>query len=94
MEIRHLITFLAIVETRSYTGAASKLGYTQSRLSMKSEVSYLRMKKEFKADSFRQRTNTFSRRFTFYPRSNKEYTKHSRSQGSIKSGCTRVLNDF
>ncbi|MCY8515941.1 LysR family transcriptional regulator [Bacillus atrophaeus] len=32
MEIRHLITFLAIVETGSYTGAASKLGYTQSTI--------------------------------------------------------------
>jgi DNA-binding transcriptional LysR family regulator len=32
MEIRHLITFQAIVEIGSYTGAATKLGYTQSTL--------------------------------------------------------------
>ncbi|MEC2198101.1 LysR family transcriptional regulator [Bacillus subtilis] len=32
MEIRHLITFQAIVEMGSYTGAASKLGYTQSTI--------------------------------------------------------------
>lgn len=32
MEIRHLITFQAIVEIGSYTGAASKLGYTQSTI--------------------------------------------------------------
>ncbi|MCY8684911.1 LysR family transcriptional regulator [Bacillus spizizenii] len=32
MEIRHLITFQAIVEQGSYTGAASKLGYTQSTI--------------------------------------------------------------
>lgn len=32
MEIRHLITFQAIVEMGSYTGAAAKLGYTQSTI--------------------------------------------------------------
>lgn len=32
MEIRHLITFQAIVEIGSYTGAAAKLGYTQSTI--------------------------------------------------------------
>jgi DNA-binding transcriptional LysR family regulator len=32
MEIRHLITFQIIVEAGSYTGAASKLGYTQSTI--------------------------------------------------------------
>lgn len=32
MEIRHLITFQSILEMRSYTRAASKLGYTQSTL--------------------------------------------------------------
>ncbi|MCM3003305.1 LysR family transcriptional regulator [Priestia koreensis] len=32
MEIRHLITFQTIVEIGSYTGAASKLGYTQSTI--------------------------------------------------------------
>ncbi|MGI8386194.1 LysR family transcriptional regulator [Robertmurraya sp. P23] len=32
MEIRHLITFQAICEIGSYTGAASKLGYTQSTI--------------------------------------------------------------
>ncbi|EFV69903.1 hypothetical protein HMPREF1012_03918 [Bacillus sp. BT1B_CT2] len=32
MEIRHLITFQTIVEMGSYTGAASKLGYTQSTI--------------------------------------------------------------
>jgi DNA-binding transcriptional LysR family regulator len=32
MEIRHLITFMTIVEIGSYTGAASKLGYTQSTI--------------------------------------------------------------
>jgi DNA-binding transcriptional LysR family regulator len=32
MEIRHLITFQSIVEIGSYTGAASKLGYTQSTI--------------------------------------------------------------
>lgn len=32
MEIRHLITFMSIVEIGSYTGAASKLGYTQSTI--------------------------------------------------------------
>ncbi|WP_404452037.1 LysR family transcriptional regulator [Virgibacillus necropolis] len=32
MEIRHLITFQTIVEVGSYTGAASKLGYTQSTI--------------------------------------------------------------
>ncbi|MEC5424714.1 LysR family transcriptional regulator [Virgibacillus sp. C22-A2] len=32
MEIRHLITFMTIVEVESYTGSASKLGYTQSTL--------------------------------------------------------------
>lgn len=32
MEIRHLITFQTIVEVDSYTGAASKLGYTQSTI--------------------------------------------------------------
>lgn len=32
MEIRHLITFKAIVEIGSYTGAATKLGYTQSTI--------------------------------------------------------------
>lgn len=32
MEIRHLVTFQAIVEIGSYTGAASKLGYTQSTI--------------------------------------------------------------
>lgn len=34
MEIRHLITFQTIVEIGSYTGAASKLGYTQSSFSL------------------------------------------------------------
>lgn len=29
MEIRHLIMFQSIVEIGSYTGAASKLGYTK-----------------------------------------------------------------
>ena len=32
MEIRHLVTFQAIVEIGSYTGAASKLDYTQSTI--------------------------------------------------------------
>lgn len=32
MEIRHLVTFQAIVEMGSYTGAAAKLGYTQSTI--------------------------------------------------------------
>lgn len=32
MEIRHLISFMTIVEIGSYTGAASQLGYTQSTL--------------------------------------------------------------
>ncbi|ASK63940.1 hypothetical protein CFK37_18140 [Virgibacillus phasianinus] len=32
MEIRHLITFQTIVEVGSYTGAASKLDYTQSTI--------------------------------------------------------------
>jgi DNA-binding transcriptional LysR family regulator len=32
MEIRHLLTFMNIVEIGSYTGAASKLGYTQSTI--------------------------------------------------------------
>jgi DNA-binding transcriptional LysR family regulator len=32
MEIRHLLTFQTIVEIGSYTGAASKLGYTQSTI--------------------------------------------------------------
>lgn len=32
MEIRHLVTFQAILETGSYTGAAVNLGYTQSTL--------------------------------------------------------------
>jgi DNA-binding transcriptional LysR family regulator len=32
MEIRHLITFMTIVEIGSYTGAASKLDYTQSTI--------------------------------------------------------------
>lgn len=32
MEIRHLVTFQTIVEVGSYTGAASKLGYTQSTI--------------------------------------------------------------
>ncbi len=32
MEIRHLITFQAIVDKGSYTGAAAKLGYTQSTI--------------------------------------------------------------
>lgn len=32
MEIRHLITFQTIAEVGSYTGAASKLGYTQSTI--------------------------------------------------------------
>ncbi|MCY8374057.1 LysR family transcriptional regulator [Bacillus inaquosorum] len=32
MEIRHLITFQTIVEQGSYTGAAAKLGYTQSTI--------------------------------------------------------------
>nr|WP_139367255.1 LysR family transcriptional regulator [Metabacillus halosaccharovorans] len=32
MEIRHLITFQTIVEIGSYTGAAEKLGYTQSTI--------------------------------------------------------------
>ncbi|WHY02809.1 LysR family transcriptional regulator [Neobacillus sp. DY30] len=32
MEIRHLLTFMTIVEIGSYTGAASKLGYTQSTI--------------------------------------------------------------
>jgi DNA-binding transcriptional LysR family regulator len=32
MEIRHLITFMTIIEVGSYTGAASKLGYTQSTI--------------------------------------------------------------
>lgn len=32
MEIRHLLTFLTIVEIGSYTGAASQLGYTQSTI--------------------------------------------------------------
>ncbi|MCS0670242.1 LysR family transcriptional regulator [Cytobacillus firmus] len=32
MEIRHLITFQSIAEIGSYTGAAAKLGYTQSTL--------------------------------------------------------------
>ena len=32
MEIRHLITFQTIVEIGSYTGAALKLGYTQSTI--------------------------------------------------------------
>jgi DNA-binding transcriptional LysR family regulator len=32
MEIRHLITFQTIVDIGSYTGAATKLGYTQSTL--------------------------------------------------------------
>ncbi|HZG72850.1 MAG TPA: LysR family transcriptional regulator [Chondromyces sp.] len=32
MEIRHLITFQTIVEVGSYTGAALKLGYTQSTI--------------------------------------------------------------
>jgi len=32
VEIRHLITFQTIVEIGSYTGAASKLGYTQSTI--------------------------------------------------------------
>lgn len=32
MEIRHLITFQTIVEKGSYTGAAAKLGYTQSTI--------------------------------------------------------------
>ncbi|MCM3601042.1 LysR family transcriptional regulator [Robertmurraya korlensis] len=32
MEIRHLITFMTIVEIGSYTRAASKLGYTQSTI--------------------------------------------------------------
>ncbi len=32
MEIRHLITFQTIVEIGSYSGAASKLGYTQSTI--------------------------------------------------------------
>lgn len=32
MEIRHLRTFLTIVEIGTYTGAASKLGYTQSTI--------------------------------------------------------------
>lgn len=32
MEIRHLKTFLTIVEIGSYTGTASKLGYTQSTI--------------------------------------------------------------
>ncbi|MFD2923947.1 LysR family transcriptional regulator [Halobacillus naozhouensis] len=32
MEIRHLITFQTIIEIGSYTGAASKLGYTQSTI--------------------------------------------------------------
>ncbi|KIO59835.1 hypothetical protein B4143_2564 [Bacillus subtilis] len=32
MEIRHLITFQTIVKKGSYTGAASKLGYTQSTI--------------------------------------------------------------
>ncbi|KEZ49565.1 LysR family transcriptional regulator [Metabacillus indicus] len=32
MEIRHLVTFMTIVEIGSYTAAASKLGYTQSTI--------------------------------------------------------------
>ncbi|WP_404328344.1 LysR family transcriptional regulator [Mesobacillus maritimus] len=32
MEIRHLLTFQTIIEIGSYTGAASKLGYTQSTI--------------------------------------------------------------
>jgi DNA-binding transcriptional LysR family regulator len=32
VEIRHLITFMTIVEIGSYTGAAAKLGYTQSTI--------------------------------------------------------------
>jgi DNA-binding transcriptional LysR family regulator len=32
MEIRHLVTFQSIIEIGSYTGAASKLGYTQSTI--------------------------------------------------------------
>jgi DNA-binding transcriptional LysR family regulator len=32
MEIRHLITFQTIIEQGSYTGAAEKLGYTQSTI--------------------------------------------------------------
>ncbi|WP_438421015.1 LysR family transcriptional regulator [Bacillus siamensis] len=32
MEIRHLITFQTIVDKGSYTGAAAKLGYTQSTI--------------------------------------------------------------
>ncbi|MGN7855131.1 MULTISPECIES: LysR family transcriptional regulator [Exiguobacterium] len=32
MEIRHLISFLKIIETGSYTAAASELGYTQSTI--------------------------------------------------------------
>ncbi|MTH54855.1 LysR family transcriptional regulator [Bacillus mangrovi] len=32
MEIRHILTFQSIVEIGSYTGAAAKLGYTQSTI--------------------------------------------------------------
>jgi DNA-binding transcriptional LysR family regulator len=87
MEIRHLITFLTIVEVGSYTGAASKLGYTQSTITSHIQA----LEKEISGELF-----TYLKRNLQLTHIGKELIPLAEdllsTHGCIESRCTRVFD--